>query len=77
MKQFFCGTVQEAYYRQSLSAILGELHVRCEIIDSVSIDSCSTSSLVENGGILFVKVVNQNGTAGHCIVIDLFKESHF
>ena len=44
------------------------------MMGSASIDSCCTGPLVEKGGLLFVKVVDQNGTAGHCVVIDLFRK---
>ena len=44
------------------------------MIGSASIDSCCTGRLVEKGGLLFVKIFDQNGTAGHCVVIDLFRK---
>ena len=59
---------------KTLRTMLDDLHVKCEIIGSASIDSCCTGPLVEKGGLLFVKVVDQNGTAGHCVVIDLFRK---
>ena len=58
----------------TLRQMLTELDVQFEVMGSVSIDSCLTGPLVEAGGLLFVRVVDQNGTAGHCIVIDLFRK---
>ena len=58
----------------TLRQMLTELDVQFKAMGSVSIDSCLTGPLVEAGGLLFVLVVDQNGTAGHCIVIDLFRK---
>ena len=54
--------------------MLDDLRIKFEVMGSASIDSCLTGPLVVKGGILFVKVVDQNSTAGHCVVIDLFRK---
>ena len=59
---------------KTLRSMLEDLRVKFEVMGSASIDSCLTGPLVVKGGLLFVKVVDQNGTAGHCVVIDLFRK---
>ena len=54
--------------------MLQELRVQFEIMGGVSIDNCSSGPLVGNGVFFPSKVVDQNGSAGHCVVIELFRK---
>ena len=60
---------------KTLRWMMKEIGVEFRMMEGgVTINSLCSSSLVEERGLLFDNIVDQNGTAGHFVVIDLFRK---